>query len=214
MLIVRAKALRKIRFWHNTGRSRLARNGLTRWHNDTTTSLDRSARPANSPLLSAKLQRRLVADRHDVSRCPPLDRRRLRAGLDARAAKLLATVATTSSAPMTTDQQRIAIATACGWTTKHKGLWVESLKIYAALPNYLNDLNAMHEAEQVLTYEQKEQFVFWLNHIHPSADIHHSDGQKDFRLEVFSLVHSPASQRAEAFLRTLNLWQPTPTQPQ
>jgi hypothetical protein len=121
---------------------------------------------------------------------------------------------------MTTNEQRIAIAEACGWTEI-------SLRVMLGLPpntfddgtehclkhlpDYLNDLNACHEMEQVLTYEQKEQFVFWVNHIHPSADIHHSDAQKDFRLEVFSLVHSPASQRSEAFLRTLRLWKPTPT---
>jgi hypothetical protein len=127
---------------------------------------------------------------------------------------------------MTLDQQRIAIAQACGWTEIY---WLSARGLISArglsgrppgkicsfkyLPDYINDLNAMHEAEKVLTYEQKEQFVFWMNHIHPSADIHHSDAPKDFRLEVFSLVHSPASQRREAFLRTLGLWQESPTQP-
>jgi hypothetical protein len=124
---------------------------------------------------------------------------------------------------MTADQQRIAIAEACGWTNFNSGTHKGAIQYGQPpnsphnsweLPNYLNDLNACHKMEQVLTYEQKEQFVFWMNHIHPSADIHHSDAHKDFRLEVFSLVHSPASQRSEAFLRTLGLWKPTPTQPQ
>jgi hypothetical protein len=127
---------------------------------------------------------------------------------------------------MTPEQQRIAIAEACGWTRCegsmgfHQTLADEKSKqcggrwSWFEIPNYLGDLNAMHEAEQVLSEEQKEQFVFWMNHIHPSADIHHSDDQWDFRLEVFSLVHSPASQRAEAFLRTLNLWTTNPTRPQ
>jgi hypothetical protein len=120
---------------------------------------------------------------------------------------------------MSPEKQRIAIAMACGWTDIRRqrlylgdqDLWGTKLiggeKHRNRLPDYHNDLNAMHEAEKVLTYEQKEQFVFWMNHIHPSADIHHSDTQKDFRLEVFSLVHSPASQRCEAFLRTLGLWE-------
>ena len=117
---------------------------------------------------------------------------------------------------MSPEKQRIAIATACGWTkfnsATHKWAILYGQPPNACsnsweLPHFLNDLNAMHAAEKVLTYEQKEQFVFWMNHIHPSADIHHSDTQKDFRLEVFSLVHSPASQRAEAFLRTLGLWE-------
>ena len=124
---------------------------------------------------------------------------------------------------MSPEKQRIAIAEARGYThvriiksidgSPDIGIGHHPTEPHS-VPDYLNDLNACHEAEQVLTYEQKEQFVFWMNHIHPSADIHHSDAQKDFRLEVFSLVHSPASQRAEAFLRTLGLWQPTPTQPQ
>ena len=126
---------------------------------------------------------------------------------------------------MTPDQQQRAIERVCGWIIANPendradyrhwtppNCVAKPNHIYGDRPpDYLNDLNAMHEAEQVLTYEQKEQFVFWMNHIHPSADIHHSDAQKDFRLEVFSLVHSPASQRSEAFLRTLRLWKPTPT---
>jgi hypothetical protein len=70
----------------------------------------------------------------------------------------------------------------------------------------------MHEAEKVLTYEQKEQFIFWLNHLHPSTDIHYAEKKRELRLDVFDLVHTTAAQRAEAFLRTLNLWQETPTQ--
>ena len=51
---------------------------------------------------------------------------------------------------MTNEEINIAIAEACGWTTKHKGLWVERLQTYAALPDYINDLNAMREAQELL----------------------------------------------------------------
>ena len=112
---------------------------------------------------------------------------------------------------MTPDQQRIAIATACGWTDTQI---IDGKYGQTDVPDYLGDLNACHEMEQVLTYEQKEQFIFWLNHLHPSADIHYAEKKRELRLDVFDLVHSPAAQRAEAFLRTLGLWTTTPTQPQ
>jgi len=126
---------------------------------------------------------------------------------------------------MTPEQQRIAIARACGWTNvaplivknvKHEGddITVGISSDDGWIPDYLNDLNAMHEAEQVLTYEQKRRFVFWLDYLHPSADIHPCDRKNDMRLEVFGLIHATAAKKAEAFLRTLNLWTSTPTQPQ
>ena len=61
-------------------------------------------------------------------------------------------------------------------------------------PDYLNDLNAMHEAEKVLTDEQKREYRICL-----------------FRLcDCYAgrEVHATAAQRAEAFLKTLNLWKP------
>jgi hypothetical protein len=118
---------------------------------------------------------------------------------------------------MTTDQQRIAIATACGWK-EIDGLSAGGLigrtpgKIcsFDFLPDYLNDLNACHEMEKVLTYEQAEIFEDELCDIAKSAnDVLENPLQpKSF------LFHATAAQRAEAFLRTLGLWQPTPTQPQ
>ena len=110
--------------------------------------------------------------------------------------------------PMTPDQQRIAIAQACGWTDTQI---IDGKYGQTDVPDYLGDLNAMHEAEKVLSGEQKEQFIFWLNHLHPSADIHYAEKKRELRLDVFDLVHTTASQRSEAFLHTLNLWQPTPT---
>ena len=93
---------------------------------------------------------------------------------------------------MTPEQQRIAIAEACGWTTKHKGLWVEQLQTYAALPDYLNDLNAMHEAEGILTNEQIEVYCSFL--------------QKP-QWGIWWGIHATAAQRAEAFLRTIGKWE-------
>jgi hypothetical protein len=132
---------------------------------------------------------------------------------------------------MTPEQQRIAIAKVCGWTAEqdsngywravHKStgnaveLWLSERNVWSVgIPDYLDDLNACHEMEELLDEGQKERFVFWINHLHPFADIHYSEKKKDIQREVFSLVHATAAQRAKAFLLTLGLWQFTPTQPQ
>ena len=101
---------------------------------------------------------------------------------------------------MTPEQQRIAIAEACGWKwhSRYKGsikVWDNGLDYVfwdSDLPDYLNDLNAMHEAEKVLNNEQ------WVAY-----------GRELNRLGVFPMVHATASQRAEAFLRTLGIWEVT-----
>lgn len=72
---------------------------------------------------------------------------------------------------MNPNEQRIAIAEACGWKhpnspeslTKHAGWWGETRGIWWInpqgkdcfvndIPDYLNDLNATHEAEKALIY--------------------------------------------------------------
>ena len=125
---------------------------------------------------------------------------------------------------MSPEAQRIAIAEACGW---QEVLWSDldlisprearERKVYCRnnaqkrcewLPDYLNDLNAMHEAEKVLT---DEQFFDW------SKDKH---TDMSYNGHLFRLVdnstpgnrpcryHSPtAAQRAEAFLRTVGKWE-------
>lgn len=120
---------------------------------------------------------------------------------------------------MTPKAQRIAIAEACGWTWEsrkhpapcwHKGDFFTGAALFAEsrcredycddLPDYLNDLNAMHEAEKMLTEEQRELFRSIL------VDV--VRGTVD-RLRITwqaALCHATAAQRAEAFLRTLGLW--------
>jgi hypothetical protein len=123
---------------------------------------------------------------------------------------------------MTPDQQRIAIATACGWTDIRRqrlyagdqDLWGTKLKggekHRNRLPNYLGDLNACHEMEKVLNYEQAELFEDSLCDIAKSAN----DVLKNPLQSKSFIFHATAPQRAEAFRRTLGLWQSTPTQPQ
>ena len=110
---------------------------------------------------------------------------------------------------MTPEAQRIAIAEACGWrmgteTVEHiDGFqWTETRKFWTSptrkiysLPDYLGDLNAMNEAEKVLTDETAEWFRAWLVRL---------SGYKQYRV-----VSCTAAQRAEAFLRTIVKWQDT-----
>jgi hypothetical protein len=87
---------------------------------------------------------------------------------------------------MTPEEQRVAIAEACGWKTGYR-----DPEAWHPLPDYLNDLNAMHEAEKVLNEKQEDimNSTLW--------DI--MGGRK-------YLWHATASQRAEALLRTVGKW--------
>jgi len=107
---------------------------------------------------------------------------------------------------MNPESQRIAIAEARGFLRSERdGFWywphgfpTASSRPYAELfefPDYLNDLNAMHEAEKVLDYYQQSEFVSRL-----SSKVSHG----------FNFCHATASQRAEAFLRTIGKWKEQP----
>jgi hypothetical protein len=110
---------------------------------------------------------------------------------------------------MTPEQQRIAIAEACGWKNadhpdvmQFKQGWTMPekwcmdpkgvLQFNHDRPNYLNDLNAMHDAEKALTSEQLEVY----------CNILHKPNHG-----VYWAIHATASQRAEAFLRTIGKWE-------
>jgi hypothetical protein len=94
---------------------------------------------------------------------------------------------------MTAEAQRLAIAQACGWTdidvqgeycfgTEAAKSELDARQFMMELPHYCSDLNAIHEAEKTLP---DSLFVVYANKLAPCAT---------------------AAQRAEAFLRTLNLW--------
>jgi len=103
---------------------------------------------------------------------------------------------------MTPLKQRIAIAKACGWGLNYDwerpgiGEWWEKTgeqpRRSNDLPDYLNDLNAMHEAEKVLTNAQENGYITIL-----CLDIQPEP----------KLFHATAAQRAEAFLRTIGKWE-------
>jgi hypothetical protein len=108
---------------------------------------------------------------------------------------------------MTPEAQRIAIAKACGWRlwSSFNGLWappncvVEYDTDAYPLPDYLNDLNAMHEAEKALGEKHVRSYAFTLSRVLDTAPTVDLDDQ-------FLNIHATAAQRAEAFLQTLNLW--------
>lgn len=122
---------------------------------------------------------------------------------------------------MTPDEQRIAIAQACGW----KGISPEYLTGYAPwrptpyservmgdldsipldpLPDYLNDLNACREFTAHMTYDQQVEFAEILHSI--VLENPYKVWWNPTPHETFQLLDASAAQRAEAFLRTLNLW--------
>lgn len=120
---------------------------------------------------------------------------------------------------MNPEQQRIAIAEACGWTAKEDkdGLWravdpsgnmtytvwVSEMNVWSAgIPYYLSDLNAMHEAEKVLTPDTRPEYLCQLFDVatRGRSGLYPVD-------ENYLSHHATAAQRAEAFLRTIGKWE-------
>ena len=125
---------------------------------------------------------------------------------------------------MKPEEQRIAIAEACGWKhnngekpnyggtyrqagwTSPNGVFIASTwetKTASGIPDYLNDLNACHEMETVLTREQQKVYEVVLREV--------VSGKSGFwyvphACEVFAVAHATAAQRAESFLRTIGKW--------
>lgn len=97
---------------------------------------------------------------------------------------------------MTPEQQRIAIAEACGWVWRARSRG--SIKVWdnppsyvfhdSQLPDYLNSLDAMRESEETLDCNEWETW-------------HRIVGEWPT-----DLARLTATQRADAFLRTKNLW--------
>lgn len=94
---------------------------------------------------------------------------------------------------MKPEAQRIAIAEACGIVTKDQWgpLYRTQQGMVRDCPDYVNDLNAMHEAEEILN--EKQEHIM-------------NDTLWDLMLGRKYLWHATAAQRAEAFLRTIGRW--------
>ena len=103
---------------------------------------------------------------------------------------------------MTPEQQRIAISEACGWTEIEPCTCCDGVsRGYTPtpgahkkhLPDYCNDLNAMHDAEKVLKGGMRSTYDAELTLI----------CSRDYNF----IWESTATQRAEAFLRTIGKWE-------
>jgi hypothetical protein len=123
---------------------------------------------------------------------------------------------------MTPEEQRIAIAEALGLfrikplrRTTRKGnesldgvvLWhcsehMGGAATYDKVPDYLNDLNAMHEAEKIKFCGSELVKAEWEYRLREVL----AEGRPTFEVAGFELAHATAAQRAEAFLKTLHLW--------
>ena len=99
---------------------------------------------------------------------------------------------------LTQEQKRIKIAGAQGWTgirgnIGYPNAAAEAAEVYHVIPNYFNDLNACHEMEKRLTYDQ---------YVRNTETLDLLIGGPAYR----PATYATAAQRAEAFGLTLNLW--------
>ena len=103
---------------------------------------------------------------------------------------------------MDKNKQKIAIAEACGWTVNVAGKTVYSpsgvfnrtlfAEVSMILPDYPNDLNAMHEAVMTLSNRQLDDLHTWISDTMTGTD-------------KYMWLLTP-QQYAEAFLRTIGKW--------
>jgi cytochrome b involved in lipid metabolism len=115
------------------------------------------------------------------------------------------------------EAQRIAITEACPEKIrKVKGYWqwFDGKWWQDCAPNRegyndpLSDLNAVHEAEKVLTLNQNAKY--WLMLYDIVYDMNGDRSELTGHWEDLKTTgHATAAQRVEAFLRTLNLWDDT-----
>jgi hypothetical protein len=97
---------------------------------------------------------------------------------------------------MTDEQQRIAIAEACGWFFMYDSWHYPNGAEAITILDYLNDLNAMHEAEKTLNPIKAAEYARMLTSIAWQSE-----------QPVFAPMTATARQRAEAFLKTLGKWE-------
>lgn len=110
---------------------------------------------------------------------------------------------------MTDEQINIAIAEACGWhdlsivdkTACGLKQKVTSLNgRYGPIPDHVNDLNAMHEVEEMLSEDERQNYWIELYGFAPRRVFStHKDN--------WQMIHPTARQRAEAFLKTIGKWE-------
>jgi len=110
---------------------------------------------------------------------------------------------------MKPEQQNVAIAEACGLNEPTFRNWKEDGDGGGAmyypednleLPDYPNDLNAMHEAEKSLTKDERWHYVKDLLSVVGGGNL---DDYGDLPIKA---ITATAAQKAEAFLKAKKLW--------
>lgn len=135
---------------------------------------------------------------------------------------------------MSADEQRIAIAEACGWKWMRWGKHLDALLFLVEpnfpsgsfvpatrqpgepyrsdkLPDYPNSLDAMHEAEKTLRAQKYAYALFChelLKITNPGADRLAREWSAD---EWENAISATAAQRAEAFLQAIGKFIEPPT---
>jgi hypothetical protein len=124
---------------------------------------------------------------------------------------------------MTDEEMRIAIAEACGWkkpddpeVMKFKVGWTSAekwwmcpggvLRLKHDIPDYLNDLNAMREAESCFVGDASKAMTYAM-HLLRTCRLSIASEYDELNVDYcWHACHATARQRAEAFLKTFNLW--------
>lgn len=118
---------------------------------------------------------------------------------------------------MSPHDQQVAIAEYCGWTEVRMGKDYEcndnpwnkrvlvgihpEAKMKIDVPDYLDDLNAMHEAEECLTFVQWTAYQDFL-----IEDIAMEPGCV---WRGYQTTHATAEQKAKAYIKAIGKWNET-----
>lgn len=118
---------------------------------------------------------------------------------------------------MKDEYQWITLAELAGWT---KLEWWSShgrnvlsgchaIHANGEVPDYLNDLNAVHEIEKHLAIEDTGQYMRCLAIVTNARLGDFAPSSFNTQLQIAVLVHATAPQRCEAILKALGLWKCT-----
>ncbi len=111
---------------------------------------------------------------------------------------------------MTPEEQTIVIAEFCGWkvidhsATYGPMWWISPSGVEKTqCPDYVNDLNAMHSAEESI--KGTDNYCKYLERLYAMLTSENQDPGLD-PVTLWPLVHATAQQRAEALLRAIGKW--------
>lgn len=106
---------------------------------------------------------------------------------------------------MKPEAQRIAIAEACGWkpTTDGGICWNSEGEPIVTPPDYLNDLNAMHEVLNMLSDDENAEIWAQLKAIVTNTV---TNGNLNRVIPAWRVAKASAAEWSEAFLRARGLW--------